>query len=120
MDSKKEEERSVLELWQKRIEDGENHPAGTRGYCTETKIATSRFYYWRNKLKPKPKVEPALTETLGESFTLAEITEPGEQVKRLPDPRWLAAFAVEMIRGLGPRKPRRHLHRLESTKSRWT
>jgi hypothetical protein len=99
MNSVKEEERSVRELWMKRIEDGEKHPGGVRGFCMDTQITAARFYYWRNKLKPKAQSAPA--EPAVENFIVAEIAEPCERPKpSLPDPKWLAAFAVELIRGL--------------------
>ena len=101
MDSRKEEEQSVRELWIQRIEDGENHPGGVRGFCADAQIATSRFYYWRNKLKPKAEPVPAVASS--GAFCFAEVDDVTERTKpSLPDPKWLAAFAVELIRGLSP------------------
>ena len=101
MDGRKEEEQLVRELWMKRIEDGESHPGGVRAYCLESQIVLARFYYWRKKLKPK--VDSSPVECPAENFILAEVEARQEPAKpSLPDPKWLAVFAVELIRGLSP------------------
>ena len=86
------------DLWKAHVEACERHAKGARAYCREKQIDCGTFYYWRRKLRLE---ETRRTRSaVVTSFVPVAIECEQKQFQELPDARWLADFAVELIRGL--------------------
>jgi hypothetical protein len=87
-------------IWKKRIEAAYAHAGGVGAYCRDNNLNVSTFQYWREKLVPRKIVSEKSAEVRPSPFVEVCVESPAGQVGSLPDPRWLAAFASELIRGL--------------------
>lgn len=86
------------DFWKNHITIGNRHPKGVRDYCRENHINHAQFYYWRSKLLVENKLP--ISKLTKSRFVPATIEPTLVKVRELPDARWLASFAVELIRGL--------------------
>lgn len=78
--------------WRSHLSKSRESSLGATKYCRLNGLNLATFNYWKNKRVhegPGPlKVSPA--------FVTLEV----EKVERaLPDPKWLAEFTVELVRG---------------------
>ena len=87
-------------IWKKRIEAAYAHAGGVGAYCRDNNLNVSTFQYWREKLVPKKIVSENPAVVRPSPFVEVCLESTAGQVGSLPDPRWLAAFASELIRGL--------------------
>ena len=94
----KESKQTKYEFWKPHVAAASRHPKGIRAYCQENQIDHTQFYYWKNKVLIG-NIHP--TRRLAKSSFIPITIEPKfTSVRELPDARWLAHFAVELIRGL--------------------
>ncbi len=73
--------------WSNHLAAAAAHAGGVRTYCREQNISSSRFYYWKKKLKG------ARREIAASAFAAVEVIRPTlRSSASLPDPKWLAEF----------------------------
>ena len=99
---------SKADFWPKQIEDWKNSGLSQAGYCRQSGLKESRFYYWRKRLEGRPqrttkKLKPNfmdLTPKYSKSEAL-QITINGMTIQfdRLPDPRWVSELYKNFGRG---------------------
>jgi len=84
---------SKKEIWKRRLAESYQHRGGISAYCRDNGLSIATFNYWRKKFQ---------TQHLPKALTpfAAVRMETALKVDELPDPKWLASFAAELIRGL--------------------
>jgi hypothetical protein len=93
------------EFWKNHIGSWRKSPLDLRTYCREHGISHHTFYYWRKKLNSKLPVVRKPTEPASKAaalFVPMEVSTAlaSHKERSLPDPKWLAEFAVYVLRGL--------------------
>ena len=78
--------------WSGHLSKAAESRLGATKYCRLNGLSLATFNYWKNRLGqsgPRAlKISPA--------FVTLEVEKPE---KTLPDPKWLAAFTTELVRG---------------------
>lgn len=85
-------EKSKQEIWWQRVLESREYAGGVAAYCEKQGLNKSTLFYWRKKLGERKGVEKH------SPFVPVELESKAEP--RLPDAKWLASFASELIRGL--------------------
>lgn len=83
---------TTQEYWRRHVDAVESSGKSIGAYCLEHNLSTQSLYQWRRKLRQRRYLQMA------NPFTRAELVSPPRPP--LPDPKWLASFAIELIRGL--------------------
>lgn len=86
---------SKIEIWQKHLNQGAEHPKSIAAYCREHGIKASTFHSWRSRLRRARSKKAA-----GVSPFVAVTVEKEIPERSLPEAQWLGRFAAELIRGL--------------------
>lgn len=102
-----------MKFWQRHVTASALFDGSVKRYCERERISHSSFYQWRRNLKFKPSSSkwssPRAPSMVGRPtlpFAAVEIVQaasrrpPQETLSSLPDPRWVAAFVLELHQGL--------------------
>lgn len=95
-----ERKQKKIEYWRSHIEQASRSGLDAVSYCTRQGIAKQTFYKWRHKLGLTSKCRQLQVVHKPSPFVSVAIKPVAQSSSDLPDPRWLANFAMELIRGL--------------------
>jgi len=84
---------NLREVWRQRVAESRNCAEGVAEYCKQSGIKRSTLGYWDAQFRSKSIGRPRKISDFVPVSVVNETTD-------LPDPKWLAQFAAELIRGI--------------------
>ena len=91
------------EYWQKVIQDQSHSGLSIAEFCRVNHHKLHVFQYYRNRFNKKAAIGTVKKEVKAlspKAFIPVHMEEDAPLSRSLPDPKWLALFAVHLIRGL--------------------
>ena len=97
-------ESDLQEYWQPIIDELLKSGISRRKFALKKNLPPTKVNYWAYKLMPKSKGKTFKKENLNpksnptSKFVAVEVTPNDQNLKLLPDPKWLATFIKEISR----------------------
>ena len=95
-----ESNREKAKVWTARIEQAAQFPGSVVDFCQQEGLSIHTFRYWQRKLKDRErKTKPIESNPFARVSILGQ-SQPREERRALPDPRWVAEVLLQLHRGI--------------------